>query len=198
MPALLAMLLLPTTTDTGAVSGTIRSRHVPMDGAVVFLTPEEDHTPAAPETTVVDHRNLQFMPGFVVVPPGSAVVFRNSDPLLHNVFSPVRNGMGFDLGTYPSPGERAQLFPDPGHYVVLCHVHPEMVAYVVVADSHYRTVVRADGGFLLEGVPAGPYRIHVWHWRTGEDSAVIEVPANRVLRVDLDLSAARPRARKKG
>jgi plastocyanin len=196
--ALLTAMLVLAAMDTGAVRGTIRSRSVPMNGAVVFLTPEEDHPPVAPETTLVDQRNLRFVPASVVVPPGSAVIFRNSDPLLHNVFSPTRNGMGFDLGTYPSPGERSTAFPKEGHFVVLCHVHPEMVAYVVVAESHYRTVVASDGAFRLEEIPAGRYRLHVWHWRTGEYTELIEVPAGRALRLDLDLSGLRSRAEKKG
>jgi plastocyanin len=197
-PALLAAMLLLAATDTGAVSGTIRARSVPVNGAVVFLTREEDHPPVAAETTLIDQRNLRFVPASVVVSPGSAVVFRNSDPLLHNVFSPVRNGMGFNLGTYPSPGERSQVFPIEGHFVVLCHVHPEMVAYVVVAESHHRTVVSSDGAFRLDEIPAGRYRLHVWHWRTGEYTEVIEVPAHGVLRLDVELSALRPRANKKG
>jgi plastocyanin len=196
MTPILAAVLLMAVTDTGVVTGSIRSRMVPVDGAVVFLTSEEG-LPVAPETTVIDQRNLRFVPALVVVPPGSAVVFRNSDPLLHNVFSPRRNGMGFNLGTYPSPGERAQEFPTEGQYVVLCHVHPEMVAYVVVAGSHHHAVVASDGAFRLEDIPAGRYRLHVWHWRTGEYTEVIEVPANRVLHLDLELSVSRTRARKK-
>jgi hypothetical protein len=38
-----------------------------------------------------------------------------------------------------------------------------MTAYILVADHSYTAVTGDDGSFVIEGVPAGTYRIRMWH-----------------------------------
>ena len=148
----------------------------PAAEAVVYLVPTEGGPArAAAETTFVDQNGLRFVPRVIAIAPGSLVVFPNSDPVLHNVFSPEKIGAGFDLGTYPRTERRMYLFFQPGVNVVLCHVHPEMVAYVVVVPTAYRAVTDDEGRFRIDDVPAGSYRVRVWHrrWRLADGPVTV-------------------------
>ena len=155
------------TTNGATVSGSVYARNVPIAGAVVSLVPERETIfPPPREHPVIDQANLRFVPRLLVVLPGTTVDFRNSDPILHNVFGPPGPDEGFDLGTYPRTRSRSHTFTVPGAYPILCNVHPEMVAYVVVVATPYHAVVDTAGRFLIDSVPAGRYSINVWHRHT--------------------------------
>jgi len=138
-----------------------------MAGAVVSLVPDREATfPPPREHPVIDQANLRFVPRLLVVRPGMTVDFRNSDPILHNVFGPPGPGEGFDLGTYPRTHSRSHTFTALGVHAILCNVHPEMVAYVAVVATPYHAVVDTVGRFRIDSVPAGRYSINVWHRHT--------------------------------
>ncbi|MBI4521480.1 MAG: hypothetical protein HY701_11630 [Gemmatimonadetes bacterium] len=178
---------LPCAAGAGSVEGRVTAVNARVAGSVVFLVPENagPYPPSAP--ALIDQVNLRFVPRVVVVTPGSTVQFRNSDPILHNVFSPRGPGEGFDLGTYPRGERRARTFTDPGFHVILCHVHPEMAAFVAVVPSPYHAVVDEAGRFRIETVPAGRYTLHVWSRRREPDGLPVVVREGDVLRVEVDL-----------
>ena len=51
----------------------------------------------------------------------------------------------------------------PGVIRVLCDAHPHMFAWMVVHDSPYVTVTDDHGAFKLDGIPAGTYKVTMWH-----------------------------------
>lgn len=175
-----------------SVSGHVKRGEEPVVNAAVTLTSvEPSRTVLVPDLVLIDQRNLRFEPRVVVITPGSTVEFANSDSLLHNVFSPGGGSGGFDLGTYPMGEKRARTFPREGINVILCHVHPEMVAYVVVAPTPYRSVTSANGAYRIPEVPAGTYRVHVSLRRRVMDAGLFTVSGSRQV-FDIDLSRLGP------
>lgn len=193
---LLLALLCPASlagqaSPTGRLAGTLRGINVPVDGSVAYLVPTQPAGAAGPQdTVVVDQLNLSFVPRLIVVLPGTVVDFQNSDPVLHNVFSP--NTPPFNLGLYPRTTSRQHRFSEPGAYVILCHIHPEMVAYVVVVPTRYYAAVEAEGHFAIEGIPPGDYLLHVWHWRSVDIVRQVRILAGQTTTLELEL---RPAAR---
>jgi len=92
------------------------------------------------------------------------VRFPNHDPFNHNVFS-VSEPNSFDLGLYGRGETKSHTFDHPGLVRVYCNVHPRMVAYVLVMENRYYAQPGNDGSFTIDNVPAGRYRLHVWHER---------------------------------
>ncbi len=171
-----------------AVVGTVQWRGSPLENAVVYLGPAEDDLSAfAADTVLIDQVALRFSAPVVAIQAGATVRFRNSDPTMHNVFSPVRRGAGFDLGTYPRSESRFHTFTAPGSYVVLCHVHPEMAVWIVVTPTRSNAVTDDQGAFRINGVPPGAYLITVSFRGRSDYSLAIIVPIEGVDSLRLDV-----------
>lgn len=132
--------------------------------------------PAAP--VVIDQKNLAFQPHVVPVLVGTRVSFPNSDEVRHNVFSPTK-GAAFDLGSFSMGVSRNRVFDVPGVVTLLCNVHAEMSAYVIVAETPYFAVSDREGRFAIPAVPPGRYELVAWHERAKLVRQSIDVPEGR-------------------
>ena len=136
-----------------------------LSDAVVYLeAPAAVTTAARPVTVEIAITDKTYAPHVVVVPLGSTVRFPNHDPFNHNVFS-VSEPNSFDLGLYGRGEAKSYAFAHPGLVRVYCNVHPRMVAYVLVMENRYYAQPGSDGSFAIDNLPAGRYRLHVWHER---------------------------------
>ena len=91
--------------------------------------------PAPAENVVIDQKGLLFQPHVAAVQVGTTVEFLNSDKVAHNIFWPAISGnkkLSHNLGTWPTGQKREFKFDTPGVVPLLCNVHPEMSAYIVV------------------------------------------------------------------
>ncbi len=183
---------------TGSVGGRITLqeragvRTADLENAVVWLEPVNGPVPTppappAPEPAVA-METRRFRPMVRVVPVGSAVSFPNDDPFRHNVFS-SGGPADFDLGLYGRREARSARFPRSGVYPVFCNIHARMVAYVVAVATPWYAQVGADGGFELDGVPPGRYRLRAWHDRGGARPLDVQVSAGVRSRADVPLDA---------
>jgi plastocyanin len=125
------------------------------------------------EPVVLDQVNLTFLPHVLPVLVGTRVAFPNRDEVRHNVFSPGPPRL--DLGTYPQNSTKYHVFDKPGVWTMLCNVHAEMSAYVVVTETPYFARTEKDGKFLLKDVPPGKYALKVWHEKAKLTTLALEI-----------------------
>jgi plastocyanin len=158
-------------------------------GAVIYISKIEGKTFAPPkEHAKIDQKNLVFNPHILPVVKGTTVDFHNSDDVLHNVFSPDNCAEKFNLGTWPKGQSKSYTFKNPGCIsVMLCNVHPEMEAYVLVLETPYYAVSEKDGSYKIENVPAGKYTLKCWHEKLKETSVEITVSASGAVSQDFEL-----------
>jgi plastocyanin len=135
-----------------------------LSDAVVYLDAPATAPAAKPVTVEIAITDKTYAPHVVVVPLGSTVRFPNHDPFNHNVFS-VSEPNTFDLGLYGRGETKSHTFDHSGLVRVYCNVHPRMVAYVLVMANRYYAQPASDGSFTIDNVPAGRYKLHVWHER---------------------------------
>ena len=142
-----------------------------------------------PTRVMIDQRDMKFIPRVLPVLIGTRVDFRNNDKTFHNVFS-TSEAKKFDIGLR-SPGEtRSVTFDKPGMVRLLCHVHPNMEAYVVVKSHPYYSATDARGNYSVSGIPLGKYRLEAWHPETGAKQVRFElVRDGEVLTLDVELKA---------
>jgi plastocyanin len=130
--------------------------------------------------------NETFVPRVVAITRGSTVDFPNADPFFHDVFSLSRAGT-FDLGSYPRGQTKSQQFRRTGLIKVYCHIHSHMSASIMVFDHPFFTIPRPDGGFTIDEVPAGTYKVSAWHERIGESTQSVRIEAGRPSEVEFAL-----------
>jgi len=176
---------LRTQTPSAVLEGTVRCA---SRNPIVVSAEAPGLPPPSPQVTppIIDQRGLEFVPRVLPVVVGTRVAFRNSDPVPHNVFSPspIRP---FNLGAYPSGTTRYVTFDRPGVVEILCNVHLEMNAYVVVLRTPSFTVAREDGHYRIEGLSPGPHTVSVWCDTAGATQRQIQLGPGTT-RFDLDLS----------
>ncbi|MFQ5874982.1 MAG: carboxypeptidase regulatory-like domain-containing protein [Dehalococcoidia bacterium] len=174
--------------QTGVIKGTVNARAARYkENTVVYI----DHVPgnfAPPEThPVVDQQNLTFHPHVLVIVRGTTVDFKNSDTVRHNIFSPSPAADNMNLGTY-GPGRVVPwTFNKIGEVVLLCNVHTEMFAWVIVRQNLYFSVTDRDGHFEIRDVPAGNYTLQVWNQKLSAEPQAITLRDGKYTHVSFDL-----------
>ncbi|MBI2381707.1 MAG: methylamine utilization protein [Gammaproteobacteria bacterium] len=134
----------------------------PLAFAVVHVAPLAGQVLPAPAEAVVDQQDREFLPYVTAIQAGSAISFPNNDAIRHQVysFSPAKS---FELPLYKGNPHRPVAFEQPGVVALGCNIHDWMNAFVFVSATPWFAVTDASGKARLEGLPAGDYRIQVWH-----------------------------------
>ena len=173
----------------GKITGTVKCSRVRHSGdAVVFLENVGDNKFDAPtEHGMVDQLNLIFVPHVMAVQRGTTVDFPNNDLVRHNVFSPPDCCNQFNLGTYDIGVSKPFTFNNSCEVPLLCNVHAEMSAYIVVLDNPYFAVTSRDGSFTIDNVPPGTYVLKSWHAKLKSVTENVTVESGQTAEVSLKL-----------
>lgn len=176
--AVLALLAVAAAAAAGTVNGRVElvsshdpnvRKHTDYSGVVVWLEPAVPITPASEGRAQMVQKNKTFTPHVLAITVGTVVDFPNYDPIFHNAFSNY-NGQIFDLVLYPPGTTKSQAFRRAGVVRVFCNIHPSMSAVIVVLKSPYFATSAKNGGFEIAHVPAGSYRMQVFHERASEQT----------------------------
>ena len=152
----------------GSSAGTISGQVSGVAGqSVVYVDTLSGKTfPAPTQHPVIDQKGLVFQPHVTAVQVGTTVDFLNSDSVAHNVFWTSIGGnkkLNHNLGTWPKGDRKSFKFDTPGAVPILCNVHPEMSAYLVVVPTPYFATSDQAGNYKIESVPDGSYTVTAWH-----------------------------------
>ena len=174
----------------GNIEGRVRTADskAELSDFVIFVDDIEGPFPAPKEPAVMDQKDLRFVPHVLAVQVGTTVEFPNSDPVSHNVFS-ISDAKRFNLGLYQSGTARRVKFDRPGVVELLCNVHLEMSAYIVVVKNPYFAQPKADGTFRIANVPPGRHRLRSWHQRLPAREQEVEVPVEGTAQVLFEISS---------
>jgi plastocyanin len=168
------------TFSTAALAGTIHGKVSGVNGeSVVYVEAIAGQTfPGPTQHVVIDQKGLTFVPHIVAVEQGTTVDFLNSDSVAHNVFWISIGGnkkLGHNLGTWPKGQKQAFKFDNPGVVSLLCNVHPEMSAYIIVSPTPYFATTDKSGEYKIENVPDGAYSVTAWHEGSKNKSNPVKV-----------------------
>ncbi len=187
--ALILLLAAPTVLLAGELTGTVSVRGVRSpENVVIYLGNKvpQDQLPVPAENPVMDQRKLTFIPHVMCVPLGSTVDFPNDDEVPHNVFSPspVKK---FNLGTYKAGVVKQVTFDKAGLVPLLCTIHPEMSAFILVLETPHFAITGEDGTYRISGIPAGSYKVKTWHEKLKPAVNTVEIPETGDVTLDLSL-----------
>jgi plastocyanin len=175
------------TSEAGTISGKVSGV---AGESVVYVDAIQGKTfPAPTQQPVMDQKGLMYQPHIMVVQQGTTVEFLNSDSVAHNVFWTSIGGnkkLAHNLGTWPKGERKSFKFDTPGAVPILCNVHPEMSAYIVVVPTPYFATSDQAGSYKIENVPDGSYTVTAWH--EGAKTQSKPVPVSGDAKADFTLS----------
>jgi plastocyanin len=172
---LIFTLVSATLSPAGTVNGKISGVGA---GTVVWADDPSAKVEPPAKTFVMDQKGLLFVPHVLVVPVGSTVDFVNSDSVQHNVFWTGIGGnkkLGRNMGTWPKGEKRSVKFDNPGVVPLLCNVHPEMSAYIVVVPTSQYAMTDANGEYTIQNVSDGAHTVTIWHEGMKQQSKQVNV-----------------------
>jgi len=161
---LLALLTASGLVHGGSLTVTAQQQNgKPLAGAVVTVDAESPALPPAPPAkATMDQLNLAFVPDVLVVPVHSTVQFPNSDVISHQVYS-FSSARRFQLPLYRGKPYPPVVFDEPGLVTLGCNIHDNMLAYIVVTRAPFFGHTDAKGQWSAANLPAGRYRLRLWH-----------------------------------
>jgi len=139
----------------------------------------------------VSNTGCQFVPHVMVAPAGAMMTVRNDDPLLHNSHfflvdgDSKRNVINLALPKEGLEISKPKILRKAGLLSLECDAHDFMQAWVWVLENPYAVVTDSDGSFELSDVPAGSYKLTVWHEALGEKTVDVTVEAGKATAADL-------------
>ena len=196
------LLAAPVFGADGTIAGsvTINGRNdvkgIKLQEAVIRIQ-SKDAPAAAEESTGpkkvaanIDQKDKAYVPHVVAIPAGTAVEFHNSDPELHNLHGDCVENPEFNLAQPPEGKPVKRLFAKPEVVKLICNVHPEMLAWIIVcADPHF-AMPNTTGAYEITGVPPGNYTVTLWQEKFEEVKKDIVVKAGEKTELNFDLDKA--------
>ncbi len=141
-----------------------------VSNAVVFLADiKEGKSLDTIKTPVFDQKNCTYDPHIVFIKTGERLKMKSSDDILHNI-----HAVGPSYFNKPFPLANMvieQRMRKPGLSELSCDAgHSWMSAFVFVVQHPYFAMTDEKGAFTLKDVPAGAYKLIVWHegWKVAK------------------------------
>ncbi|MCH7760488.1 hypothetical protein IIA15_03675 [candidate division TA06 bacterium] len=183
-----------------AVKGTksealVVSKGTGIKNVVVYLRSRKAKVTPPAKNPVMDQMNCAYSPHVLAVVAGTTVDIRSSDPVAHNVHSHAKKDP--EAAVNWQIAQQGKVFPltlkkaEPIKFT--CDIHNWMTGYIVVVENDHFAVtgdkdkdgkwISSDayekssdaGTYTIANVPAGKYRIQVWHEELGLANRTVTV-----------------------
>jgi len=178
-----AILTLSSNSRAGDIKGKVTAQGVKSAADIAVYVDEiaGKKFDAPSQHVTIDQKKITFIPNVTAIQVGTTVDFLNCDTVQHNVYWPSISGnkkLAHNLGTWPTGEKKSFQFNDVGTASLLCNVHPEMSAYVVVVPTPYFAVTDKDGNYVIKNVPAGHYTVKTWSADAKPTTDAVDVTAD--------------------
>lgn len=171
--ALPCLLVVSATGPLEAAFQVVDARGMPLQGAVVEVERPANGAITFPWRSAMAQKDQAFVPGTLIVPVGATVAFPNLDNVRHSIYSFSRPAK-FKIDLYGRDQTRTQRFALTGTVALGCNIHDQMRGYIRVVDTPFARQTDVNGYGRIPGLPAGAYKVRVWHPR-------LRAPENEVL-----------------
>ena len=137
---------------------------------------------------VIDQKKCHFQPHVTVAQAGADVEILNSDGILHNIHTYSTANPSFNKAQPKFKPKMTEKFAKPEIIKINCDAHPWMQGWLVVSDHPYVAVTDEKGAFKLADVPAGTYKVEIWHETLGKQEKTVTVQAKGEAKLDAEFA----------
>jgi hypothetical protein len=177
--------------ELGGVIGFVHQTNQPVASAIVYLGTANGRP--TPTNVVLEIRGGVLQPHVQVATRGSVLVLRNTDPTLHVVRVEALNGTNAPMRVLtqamPYAGFQKAFTLDGFRDTTLLRVTggngEEMAAYIAVLPHPWAALTDENGRFAIAGIPAGSYKLYVWHEALGTLTRDVKMMSGRTTQTDL-------------
>tara|TARA_R110002126_G_scaffold5414_4_gene28621 strand:+ start:8863 stop:9618 length:756 start_codon:yes stop_codon:yes gene_type:complete len=141
---------------------------------VITLEVKDAKVEIPKEPMQLDQKGCRFSPHVMIVPVGATVEYLNSDEVSHNIHTYAVKNSPLNKTVAGGASTKQELKKDEV-VKVTCDLHPWMASHVYVTDATHWALTGTDGAFKIEGVPAGKYKLTIWHEKLGKAKADVVV-----------------------
>ena len=171
----------------GGISGSVHTRGVKNPTDVILYIEKVEGKFQLPKAPVpIDQIKRTYVPHVLAVLVGSEVEFRNSDNDLHNIHARQGGRKIFNFGI-PFQHTVRKVLKQVGIVTLLCDVHPEMSAFVVVTQNPFFAKPDEKGNYTIANIPPGTYTLKTWHENLKPETKEVKVSEGGNVRADFEL-----------
>jgi len=157
-----------------------------VKNAVVLIENISAGKPLPTAPLEIDNVKCAFVPHVQVGVKGQDLIIKNTDPMLHNTHLYLNKRTVYNFALPLTGMEVKRPIKKAGIISVECDAHAWMKGYLYIADHPYITVTDANGAFSLTNVPAGTYKIKIWHEALGEQEQNVTIPEGGAAEVTVE------------
>lgn len=130
-----------------------------------------------------------FSPKVALCRSGEAVTFRSSDQSVHNIH--ILADVNREMNQSVQRGGSVAYTPWYPEFVrVKCDIHSWMTCHLVVRGHPYYAITNENGLAELKDIPAGKYKVWIWHGSMQKISQEAEIVTGQ--RTEASVELVRP------
>ncbi len=133
----------------------------------------------------ITQREQTFIPLVLPVTTGTTLYFLNEDEFFHNIYS-LTPGSRFNIGRRPPGSPYPITIKKEGLIKLSCDIHPHMEGYILSLRTPYFTRVDENGRYRMPNLPAGRYRVEVFHPQLEKMVRTVEVSGQEKRELNFD------------
>ncbi len=159
-----------------------------LANVIVYISDVKGGKKLEKKAATLDQNGCEYQPHVLAVAAGADVTILNPDKVLHNIhtYSKVNKPMN---RAQPKFKKKLKVkFDKPEIMEVKCDVHGWMSGWIFVAGNPYYSVTGADGAFSIADLPAGKYKVEIWHEKLGTQTKEVEVKAGETAKLDVEFA----------
>jgi len=141
--------------------------------------------PADP--TEMDQAGCVFVPHVLAAQADQVIVFKNSDPAVHNVHAKGAANPPFNISMSGQGRTARRYFSRPEMVRIRCDIHAWMGAFIAVDGGPFHAVTADAGAFSLAGLPAGTFTVEAWHETLGTSRQTIALAEGEHREIEFSL-----------
>ena len=139
---------------------------------------------------MLERKGCRYEPRVLGLRTGQELAIRNSDLTLHNTHPQPKTNREWNQ-TQPAGVTMTWKFEEPETLIPFkCNQHPWEKAFVGVFSHPFFAVTDEQGGYRIEGLPPGNYKLVVWHERFGTKTLELNISARETRIADFSFDAA--------
>jgi hypothetical protein len=157
-----------------------------LKNAVVMVMGAKGGKFASPKA-VLDQKGCKYVPRVVVVPTTGELDILNSDGILHNIHTHSTANPAINKAQPKFKKTLTEKFTKPEIVKATCDAHGWMTGWVVATDHPFVAVTDEKGNFTMKDVPAGNYKVEIWHETLGKQVKEVSIKAKEDAKLALEL-----------